>query len=114
MADEKRTASVGHVDEMRTMSVGHTDEKRTASIGHADEGVTPAAAHVLASHELMSDAIDGEARDHEMTLTQAVKRYPWACFWAFLMCFTIVMQVEQLCFANQSLMCDVGSPSTCS
>ncbi|KAJ5624467.1 maltose permease [Penicillium lagena] len=47
---------------------------------------------VLANPELMNDAFDGENREHEMTLWQAVKAHPWACFWAFTMCFTIAFQ----------------------
>jgi SP family general alpha glucoside:H+ symporter-like MFS transporter len=56
------------------MSVKETDEKVEA----------------LANPELMNDAFDGENREHEMTLWQAAKAHPWACFWAFTMCFTIV------------------------
>jgi SP family general alpha glucoside:H+ symporter-like MFS transporter len=45
---------------------------------------------VLAKQDLMGDAFDGENREHEMGVWAAAKKYPWACFWAFLMCFTIV------------------------
>lgn len=45
---------------------------------------------VLADDILMNDAIDGENNEHAMTVWQAAKTYPWACFWAFMMCFTIV------------------------
>lgn len=45
---------------------------------------------VLANRDLMSDAFDGENREHEMGVWQAVKSHPWACFYAFGMCFTIV------------------------
>lgn len=45
---------------------------------------------VLANQELMSDAFDGENREHEMGVWEAVKSHPWACLWAFIMCFTIV------------------------
>ncbi|KZZ88060.1 maltose permease [Moelleriella libera RCEF 2490] len=47
---------------------------------------------VLANRDLMSDAFDGENREHEMGVWQAVKSHPWACFYAFGMCFTIVME----------------------
>jgi SP family general alpha glucoside:H+ symporter-like MFS transporter len=36
------------------------------------------------------DAYDAENREHEQTTWQALKSHPWAAFWAFLMCFTIV------------------------
>lgn len=45
---------------------------------------------VLDSDLLMNDAIDGENKEHQMGLWAAVKAYPWACLWAFTMCFTIV------------------------
>lgn len=46
--------------------------------------------HVLANAELMNDAIDGENREHAIGLWDAAKGHPWACLWAFIMCFTIV------------------------
>lgn len=46
--------------------------------------------NVLINRQLMNDAVDGENREHEMTMLSAVKQYPWACFWGFVMCFTIV------------------------
>jgi SP family general alpha glucoside:H+ symporter-like MFS transporter len=49
-------------------------------------------AEILANQDLMNDAFDGENREHEMGLWAAVKAHPWACFWAFTMCFTIVME----------------------
>lgn len=45
---------------------------------------------VLANPELMNDAFDGENREHEMGVWEAAKSHPWACFWAFIFCFTIV------------------------
>ena len=45
---------------------------------------------VLVNQDLMISAFDGENREHEETLWQAVKENPMACFWAFIMCFTIV------------------------
>ena len=45
---------------------------------------------VLVNPDLMHDAFDGENREHEMGVWEAVQTYPWACFWAFIMCFTIV------------------------
>lgn len=45
---------------------------------------------VLVNQDLMSNAFDGENREHEETLWHAVKTHPMACFWAFVFCFTIV------------------------
>jgi hypothetical protein len=45
---------------------------------------------VLINQQLMNDAVDGENREHEMSMLAAVKQYPWACFWGSVMCFTIV------------------------
>jgi SP family general alpha glucoside:H+ symporter-like MFS transporter len=45
---------------------------------------------VLANKDLMNDAFDGENREHEMGVWEAAKSHPWACLWAFTMCFTIV------------------------
>ncbi|PTB35760.1 hypothetical protein M441DRAFT_152692 [Trichoderma asperellum CBS 433.97] len=47
---------------------------------------------VLGNKDLISDAIDGENQEHEMGVWEAVKTHPWACLWAFIMCFTIVME----------------------
>jgi SP family general alpha glucoside:H+ symporter-like MFS transporter len=38
----------------------------------------------------MNDAIQGENDEHAMGMWAAVKTHPWACLWAFTMCFTIV------------------------
>ena len=40
--------------------------------------------------DIMDDAVNGENREHGESLWAAVKSHPWACFWAFTMCFTIV------------------------
>ncbi|GKZ34753.1 hypothetical protein AbraIFM66950_005109 [Aspergillus brasiliensis] len=47
---------------------------------------------VLDNPDLMHEAFDGENYEHQMGVWEAAKQYPWACFWAFLMCFTIVME----------------------
>lgn len=47
-------------------------------------------AEVLANPDLMKDAFAAEEREHEMGVWEAVKKHPKACFWAFIMCFTIV------------------------
>ncbi|KAK2616733.1 hypothetical protein QQS21_000345 [Conoideocrella luteorostrata] len=67
----------------------------SSTIMESKEGVAHVDVHhstVLKNQDLMSDAFDGENREHEMGVWQAVKAYPWAAFWAFIMCFTIVME----------------------
>lgn len=44
----------------------------------------------VTTSDLMGDAFDGENREHEMGVWEAAKSHPWACLWAFVMCFTIV------------------------
>ncbi len=44
----------------------------------------------MVNPDLMSDAFHGENREHEMGMWEAFKNYPMGCFWAFIMCFTIV------------------------
>jgi hypothetical protein len=65
------------------MSAMETNEKQVekADILHSE---------VLVNADLMNDAFDGENREHEMGTWEAVKAHPWACLWAFTMCFTIV------------------------
>jgi hypothetical protein len=45
---------------------------------------------VLVDPDLINEAVLGENREHEMGLWESVKAYPMACFWAAIMCFTIV------------------------
>ena len=49
---------------------------------------------VLVDKDLMTDAMHGENREHQMGVWEAVKLYPMACMWAFIMCFTIVSLAE--------------------
>ncbi|KAL9085995.1 MAG: hypothetical protein Q9165_007357 [Trypethelium subeluteriae] len=39
-----------------------------------------------------ADAIEAENAEHTMTVLQAVRAYPMASFWAFVMSFTIIME----------------------
>lgn len=45
---------------------------------------------VLDDVDLLNDAFAGENKEHEMGVWEAFKKHPWACLWAFTMCFTIV------------------------
>lgn len=40
--------------------------------------------------QFKADAVEAENAEHSMTVLEAVKAYPMACFWAFVMSFTIV------------------------
>lgn len=46
---------------------------------------------ILHHPDALASAYDGETREHDMGVWEAVKLYPMACFWAFLFCFTIVL-----------------------
>lgn len=52
---------------------------------HSESGTT---------QDFMDYAFDGENREHEMGVWEAAKSHPWACFWAFVMCFTIVRSLS--------------------
>ncbi|KAH8761472.1 major facilitator superfamily domain-containing protein [Hyaloscypha sp. PMI_1271] len=59
---------------------------------HEGEQVDALHPEVLVNPDLMGDAVDGENREHEMGVWEAVKSHPCACLWAFTMCFTMVME----------------------
>ncbi|WQF77564.1 Putative major facilitator, sugar transporter, major facilitator superfamily [Colletotrichum destructivum] len=66
---------------------GRVDEKQ-AGAHHVDAPNSK----VLGDTDFMNDAFDGENEEHELGMWEAVKTHPKACFWAFIMCFTIVME----------------------
>ncbi|KAL7920138.1 general substrate transporter [Trichoderma austrokoningii] len=70
------------------MSSGEKQDDLHLGVAHVDVMDT----EVLGNKDLISDAIDGENQEHEMGVWEAVKSHPWACLWAFIMCFTIVME----------------------
>ncbi|KAF2681826.1 maltose permease [Lentithecium fluviatile CBS 122367] len=72
-------------------------EKRDATLDDAPEVDELQKKNILQSEilvdpNLMSNAFDAENREHEMGVWEAVKLHPMACFWAFIFCFTIVME----------------------
>ncbi|KAJ7059177.1 maltose permease [Mycena amicta] len=72
------------------MSSGHSvDEKTQAPVTEKGDVLHD---EVLRNSALMNDAFSGENHEHAETLWQAAKSHPWACLWAFIMCFTIVME----------------------
>jgi hypothetical protein len=44
---------------------------------------------ILVNKDLMTDAFQGEDSEHNQTVWQAVLSHKMACFWAFVMCFTM-------------------------
>lgn len=60
-----------------------------------------------------ADAIEAENAEHNMTVLQAVKEYPMATFWAFVMSFTIVRHVPAppLTYRTQLTVLDYVSDS---
>lgn len=75
------------------MSTGIIEPKDAAHVDEKQDGaqhIDAANSKVLADSDLMNDAFDGENEEHKQGLWDAVKTHPKACFWAFIMCFTIV------------------------
>ncbi|KAJ6571051.1 putative maltose porter [Mycena capillaripes] len=62
----------------------HKPSLEKGDIEHEDLKAT------MADYKL--DAIEAENSEHSMTVMEAVKAYPMACFWAFVMSFTIIME----------------------
>ncbi|OSS43334.1 hypothetical protein B5807_12036 [Epicoccum nigrum] len=46
----------------------------------------------LDDKDLLEASYEAETRENEMGVLEAVKTHPWACFWATVFCFTIVME----------------------
>ena len=72
------------------------DEKRGNSATADAVGIEDLKQHniqnsdVLVDKDLMVSAYDAENREHDQGVWDAFKSHPMACFWAFIMCFTIV------------------------
>ncbi|KAK3209018.1 hypothetical protein GRF29_69g412514 [Pseudopithomyces chartarum] len=64
----------------------------TGKVDYVDHHEKNAMHSELLDDDLMRNAFAAENAEHEITAWQAVKSHPMACFWAFLMCFTIVME----------------------
>jgi len=70
------------------------DEKRSDS-DHADEK-----AAVTQKAQYKADAVEAENTEHNMSVLEAAKAYPMACFWAFVMSFTIIMESYDVFLLN--------------
>lgn len=91
------------------MSSGDFDSKQEAHQGHdghvevndlKEKNIR--GSEVLVDSNLMNDAFQGENREHEMGMWEAVKLYPMACTWAFIFCFTIVSDLPVRCGQGSS------------
>lgn len=80
MAGEIKTPVDTVVEPNEKYSTGHVDRKNSLIEG----------AVVLNDIDLLDDAYAGENREHAEGMWASVKAHPWACLWAFIMCFTIV------------------------
>lgn len=75
------------------MSSGISNKpKEEVQVQEGEKGGETLYPDILVNPDLFGDAVDGENREHEMGVWDAVKSHPWACLWAFIMCFTIVME----------------------
>ncbi|CAI9630172.1 maltose permease mal61 [Alternaria burnsii] len=71
---------------------GFTETKRDATGDGVLEKSLSHQAEIFEDKELMTDAQAAENREHDMGMWEAIKDHPMACFWAFIFCFTIVME----------------------
>lgn len=71
MSAEKEVGATGHLD---------NEDARNNSVFAEKADI----------HDFKAAAIDGENEERNMTVMQAVKAYPMASFWAFVMSCTIV------------------------
>ena len=77
-----------------TMSLPHADHKpdrdvQEIEVQQADEKNFERDL-VSNDKDLMNEAFAAEDAEHNMGMLEAVRAYPMACFWAFIMAFTIV------------------------
>ncbi|KAJ5646942.1 hypothetical protein N7490_003314 [Penicillium lividum] len=74
------------------MSTGSIDQKVDVEPKSEAHQIDVLHDEVLNSKDLLKDAFDAENHEHEMGVWDSMKAHPWACLWAFTMCFTIVME----------------------
>ncbi|KAK2071665.1 hypothetical protein P8C59_006071 [Phyllachora maydis] len=86
---EKNLSPVAVDDEEKPRAGASGHDETQDGVAHPIDGDR---SKVLANTDLMDAAVDGENREHAMTLWAAAKTHPWACLWAFTFCFTIVME----------------------
>ena len=74
-------------------NAAEVEEQRRASSVFVDKA---------ALADFKADAIEAENAEHNMTVLQAVKAYPMASFWAFVMSCTIVSSLHHIYLCCQS------------
>jgi len=84
------TASTKHANPKMSGLADSKHDEKLADDAMREKSIGGHHAEVLDDKELMTDAQNAEAREHEMGLLEAVRDHPMACFWAFVFCFTIV------------------------
>jgi SP family general alpha glucoside:H+ symporter-like MFS transporter len=72
------------------MAVTDTESK----IGHAQVEHQDVFAEKALAADYKAEAIEAENAEHNMTVLEAVKQYPMASFWAFVMSCTIVSHLQ--------------------
>lgn len=90
-------------------STNEKDDYASVEIQHSEVK----SSEVLGNQELMNDAFDGENEEHQEGVWAAAQKHPWACFWAFVMCFTIVSG-DAHCAIAELTRSRSWNPSTCS
>lgn len=74
-------------------------EKNVGGLDHVEHG------DIVKERDLRADAIEAENAEHAMTVMEAVRAYPMACFWAFVMSFCIVsLSLRKLGKADRQIM----------
>lgn len=84
----------------RPPAVNNVSDHEKATFEHGD---------VLADQDVLHEAYRAENFEHESTMWQAAKAHPQACFWAFIMAFTIVMESFDM-FLNGNMVAQIASP----
>ncbi|KAJ7706764.1 maltose porter [Mycena rosella] len=67
-------------------TIAPNDEKKSY------DGEIEAKEHAGTVSQFKADAVEAETSEYNMTVMEAVKAYPMACFWAFVMSSTIIME----------------------
>lgn len=109
MAESKTHGDAPEVE--KEVQVEHADDKNLdEKVDHQiDEKTDYRLDEKAKVADYKADAIEAENAEHNMTVLEAVRAYPMASFWAFVMSFTIV-SCSASCFVGfLFLVCDWGT-----
>lgn len=70
----------------KTAHISHSDKIETAGVEHVGDLKTEA--------NFRADAMEAENAESAMTVWEAAKAYPMACWWAFIMSSTIIVSAH--------------------